>query len=122
MYGFNHAKIISFSYSDGSGNAYIISGEKERILEYKPVKPQFSSSGYYDGGAEVRATLDDTQYNNLVSVLHKAIKNEAIHLEHRVMGSGFVAVTDDKGRTTYILKSDSTEKTEFEKALKEIVE
>ena len=34
-------------YGDGNGNQYFIEQES---IEYKPVKPKFSSSGIYDGG------------------------------------------------------------------------
>ena len=42
---------IMIDYGDGNGNQYVIDQDS---IEFKPIKPKFSSSGIYDGGEHVK--------------------------------------------------------------------
>lgn len=72
-------------YHDGSGNGYYIQSEE---LDYKPMKPTFSSSGIYDGGEARKIQLSEEQIKQLEGVFLEAFDDTSAHIDNRLMGSG----------------------------------
>ena len=108
-----------YIYGDGNGNTYIISWNfKGKTLEYKPVKPENSSSGEYDGGKYIKKKLNDIQYNEITSIIDKAVKNKKVHIKDRIKMSGMITIQKAKNKTTCIIKPGSKEQIEIEKTLK----
>ena len=112
---------LIYTYSDGSGNSYIINSTGEKILEYNPVKPHSSSSGTYDGGNYRKIKINESQFSKITSSFNKAIVNKKNQIENRVMGSGLIIIQENKNKKTYILKPGSIEQLELEKTLKEFL-
>jgi hypothetical protein len=110
---------IIYRYADGSGNIYIIN---KTMIEYVPVKPSFSSSGIYDGGEHSKKKLSTQEYDSITGLLDKAAANTSVHIETRLMGSGYIKITKHNSTRTVILKPDSEEQHAIEKALKTIIE
>ncbi len=109
------------TYTDGSGNAYVIREDRGKTLEYNPVKPEFSSSGVYDGGTHVKKIISDSQFAQIRSVLRDALKNTANHIENRVKGSGLITIQEPKNYFSCILSPGSLEQREIEKLLKDFL-
>ncbi len=104
-----------FKYLDGNGNTYIIKNEGKKIIEYVPLKPALSSSGYYDGGDYIKTEISELQYNKILSIINEAIRNKESHIKNRVKMSGMIK----KEKKTYILRPNSKELNKIEKTLKE---
>lgn len=109
-----------FSYSDGSGNTYIIDTTKMTI-EYKPIQKQFSSSGIYSGGEHKIKTLNEEQINSLVLVIKNAIDNKEDHISNRVMLSGLIIIEKANKKEKYIIKPHSKEIQNIENSLNSII-
>ncbi len=110
---------VTYEYHDGSANRYII---KNDTIEYIPIKPAQSSSGFYDGGDYVKKEISKSQFNQISSVLAEAIKNYACHIRTRVKMSGRILVLEGDNKNTYILNPNSEELPKIEKILKDIIE
>ena len=113
-----NSQTIIYSYSDGSGNTYTI---KENTLEYKPVKPAFSSSGTYNGGEYAKKKISKSEYNNIVSLIDSAISDKSIHIENRMKTSGFIKVQKNDKITTVIIRPNSEKQLRIEELLKTIL-
>ena len=107
-----------FNYLDGNGNQYII---KNDVIEYKPVKPIYSSSGVYNGGNYSKKELSKIQYNQLTTMLNLAIKNKNIHIKNRVKMSGMIVIQEENKQYAYILSPDSKETQKIEKILHDLI-
>jgi len=110
-----------YKYSDGSGNTYIIKSEDKNIIEYIPIKPSLSSSGFYDGGNYIKKEISNLQYNKIKSILDEAIRNKENHIENRVKTSGMITIQEINDKKIYILAPNSKELYKIEKALQEII-
>ncbi len=106
------------TYTDGSGNSYLIREDRGKTLEYNPVKPEFSSSGIYDGGTYVKKAITHFQFAQIRSILSDALKNTVNHIENRVKGSGLITIQEPKNYILCILSPGSLEQREIEKLLK----
>lgn len=122
IYGENsHKGKTIYSYGDGSGNTYVVAADGKKTVEYKPVTPEMSSSGIYSGGDYVKKEISQSQYQDIVSSLQKAVKNKKIHIKERVKTSGLITVQKNKTKKVYIIKPNSKEQINIEKVLKEII-
>jgi len=110
-----------YKYHDGSGNTYIIKSEVKKIIEYIPIKPSLSSSGFYDGGNYIKKEISKLQYNKIASILNEAIKNKENHIENRVKTSGMITIQEINDNKIYILAPNSKELYKIEKTLQEII-
>lgn len=118
-----NTKIKMVGYADGSGNVYNITRDKKGwTLEYKPVQPEFSSSGVYSGGEYVKKKISKSQYKKIISSINKAVENKKIQIKDRIMTSGMITIQENKSTKTYIIKPHSTEQRDIEGILKEIME
>ena len=106
------------NYGDGNGNQYIV---ERSSIEYKPVKPKFSSSGIYDGGDHVKKKITQQQYDKIKSIIKEAIANEASHIKNRVKMSGAITIREENVVNSCILSPKSEELNEIEKILKDII-
>jgi hypothetical protein len=107
-------------YADGSGNTYIITDVKGKVIEYLPVKPATSSSGVYDGGKHVKKALSEASYSRICTSIMAALNTPLIHAEHRVMGSGLITIVDKGNERSCILKPAATERGTIELLLKDL--
>ena len=85
------------------------------------MKPEFSSSGIYDGGEYIKKQISNIQFENFKSEINKAVENKEIHIEKRVMMSGLIKIKKGDNETTYIIKPGSKEQIQIEKLLKEFL-
>ena len=53
----------TINFGDGNGNQYII--ERDSI-EYIPIKPEYSSSGVYNGGEHAKKTINQNHFEKLL--------------------------------------------------------
>lgn len=92
----------SYTYLDGAANRYTISTTQ---LKYDPVKPEFSSSGTYDGGDPWTISIEEQIFNEIKSLCEKLITNEALHLSRREMGTGKIIKRNhkDQSSSSYII-------------------
>ncbi|KKW42815.1 MAG: hypothetical protein UY92_C0003G0021 [Candidatus Magasanikbacteria bacterium GW2011_GWA2_56_11] len=106
-----------YRYSDGSGNTYVITGGKQKQLEYVPVKSSQSSSGVYSGGEPVRKAIAETEYADIVSRLESGVQNTAAHIDNRRLTSGLIELEKNGSEKSYILAPASPEMLSIEQAL-----
>ncbi|MEO0469849.1 MAG: hypothetical protein AAF206_09535 [Bacteroidota bacterium] len=105
---------MTYSYHDGSGNAYRLANDK---LSYDPVKPAFSSSGVYDGGDPKSVVLTRAQQKPLIHLLTNTLNNTSLHIETRPMGSGRILI-DGK---SCVIGMRSPVRAEIEALLKQLL-
>jgi len=79
---------IQYEYADGSANRYLLT---EKELQYLPVKPEESSTGFYSGGEPKTVTVTALQYNELRNLFEQALTNTSIHIPDRIKTSGMVS-------------------------------
>lgn len=110
---------MTYQYADGSGNVYRITHDS---LSYSPVKPEFSSSGIYDGGEAKNMALTKDQYTEISTAFKAGFDNKAAHIDKRLMGSGSVSAFEN-GKTVhkFILAMNSKEKEQIETVLKAVL-
>lgn len=118
--GCDDLSVIECRYADGSGNLYRVGGGSEKMIEYIPVKPEFSSSGLYDGGAPVTRSLTGEQYGLIVSGFKRSFAARSSHIANRVKMSGLVVIRDRRGERSIILAPRSKEQADIEKLLKSV--
>ena len=110
------------TYADGRGNSYIIRDSPSKSLEYNPVKLEFSSSGFYDGGTHVKKEISEGQYAQIRLALTDALSKTAVHIKNRTMGSGFITIQEGGKSISCILSPGSPEQTVIEAILKNILQ
>ena len=113
---------MKYTYSDGSGNSYVIRSENTKTIEYLPVKPQSSSSSLYDGGNHLLKVLNEIQYDQIISVLNEAINNTECHIENRIKTSGMIIKSENKVKEEVIIKQDSNELSKIELILQTLIQ
>lgn len=111
-----------YSYADGSGNLYIVEGGESFTLEYDPVKPEESSSGFYDGGDHIKGEISREEYNQIAALFKRAFTERESHIENRVMLSGIFYIKEESGEESCIHAPDSKLKAEVEQFLKVLVD
>lgn len=111
-------KTALYQYADGNANVYIISPD---TLEYVPVKPQESSSGFYSGGEPKKVKLTTQEFQNLVTLIEAAMKNTDAHMQERVKGSGAIKTLTGSEKHAIFLKPACAEQQKLEAALKKLL-
>jgi len=107
-----------FTYSDGSGNSYIITSTS---IKYKPVTPDLSSSGTYSGGKPEEKEISEEQYKNIANIIIEAISDNSILIKNRLMGSGQIKIQDADNSSIFILKHGSELKLQIENCLLKLI-
>ena len=115
------SKELIYIYFDGSGNKYIIEDKIKKSIEYNPIKPLYSSSGYYDGGNCIKKEISELQYKKIISKINKAIINKENQIKNRVKTSGMITIQERNEIKRYILSPDSKELYKIEKTLQNII-
>jgi hypothetical protein len=111
----------TYKYLDGSGNSYIIEDEGKKTIEYVPVKPEYSSSGVYDGGEHIQKEISELQYDEITSIMDEVMRNKASHISSRVKTSGMIVVKEADSEKTCLLSKKSKVLHEIEKKLHDIM-
>lgn len=109
---------ITYQYADGSANVYII---KPDSLEYIPIKPEESSTGFYSGGDPKKVSVTPDEYRSLSAMLEAAKKKHEIHIPDRIKTSGMITTFSGSEKTHFILKPGCTEITAIETELKSLL-
>ena len=102
----------SIRYVDFNNNTYSITS---RSIHYQPMKKEFSSSGFYDGGKEKELPLVETVFNQIMELTQAIIDNKSSHRDKRQMLTAMI-YTDSKR----LIIARSTTQSELQKYLKEI--
>ncbi len=109
----------SYQYADGSANVYII---KPDSLEYLPVKPEESSTGFYSGGDPRKVALTTEEFGNVQYMLEAAKKKHEIHIPDRIKTSGMITTFSGSEKTHFILEPGCKEITTIESELKKLLQ
>lgn len=107
-----------YQYADGNANVYIPSAD---MLEYVPVKPQSSSSGFYSGGEPKKVKLTANEFQQLVTLIETALKNTDAHIQERIKGSGAIKTLTGSEKHAIFLKPACVEQQNLEVALKKLL-
>jgi len=107
-----------YEFLDGNGNKYVI---KSETIEYIPMKPALSSSGFYDGGDYFKKEITAVQYSEITSIIKKIIRNTDRHISKRVKMSGMI-IQKENDKKVYIIAPNSTELHMIEKIIQDIIE
>ncbi|MHA1884309.1 MAG: hypothetical protein ACXAAI_05385 [Promethearchaeota archaeon] len=110
-----------YRYIDGNNNEYVIKGDPQMSVEYNPVKPQYSSSGIYDGGEHKKIKITNQQYNELITVLNETAAKKKIHMRDRVKLSGMIIIQKKGAQLEFIIKPHSREMDIIEEQLKSVM-
>jgi hypothetical protein len=114
----NNMKSMQLTYADGSGNTWKIT---KNSLSYKPVKPEMSSSGIYDGGEEAHKSLSDSDFQMLKAEFEKIFNHKEIQIQNRIMTSGMLSISDKNGNVNKIIIRSGKEMYDLEKILKDLI-
>lgn len=109
---------IMMSYADGSANLYKIGQD---WLEYVPVKPEESSTGFYSGGEPKTVKISPDDFQKIKSLFEKAFADKSQHIADRTKMSGVVSQLIDNQSIKIILSPQSALKTEIESLLKTLL-
>lgn len=109
----------SYQYADGSANVYVI---KSDSLEYIPVKPEESSTGFYSGGDPKKVAIRPEEFRKLQSMFEAAKKKHEIHIPDRIKTSGMITTFSGQEKTSFILKPGCHEITAIETELKRLLQ
>ncbi len=110
-----------YEYADGSGNTYIIKNDLKIFIEYIPIKPHLSSSGFYDGGDYKKKEITKLDFNKIISIFKEALRNKEDHIESRIKTSGLLRIQEEDKKKDCILKPNSRYVQEIEKLLQDIL-
>ncbi len=110
-----------YEYADGSGNKYIIKNDLKIFIEYIPIKPHLSSSGFYDGGDYKKKEITKLDFNNISSIFKETLRNKENHIEKRIKTSGLLRIQEEDTKKVCILKPNSKDLREIEKLLHDIM-
>ena len=100
----------AYRYVDGSGNSYRLSSEVAGPISfsYSPIKPEFSSSGTYDGGDPVKKDMTGEQFAEIQELFEKCLETRDGALKDRPMGSGQISsYIDGESRVITLSMRDS---------------
>ena len=111
----------TYKYHDGSGNTYLIKGQGKKTIEYIPIKPEFSSSGMYNGGEHVKKEISEKQYDEIIVFMDEAIRNKTIHISSRIKTSGMIVVKDADSENKCLLSAKSKVLLEIENLLHKLL-
>ena len=110
-----------YEYADGSGNRYVIKKDLKMFIEYIPIKPHLSSSGFYDGGDYKKKEITKHDFNKISSIFKETLRNKENHIESRIKTSGLLTLQKDDKKEICILKPNSKDLIEIEKLLQDIL-
>lgn len=107
-----------YHYADGSANLYVITSDS---LEYVPVKPEESSTGFYSGGDPKKVALTPQQFRSIRALLETAKSKHEIHLPDRIKTSGAITTVSGTEKSSVILKPGCAELGQIERQLQALL-
>lgn len=107
-----------YQYADGSANVYVLTADS---LEYVPVTPEQSSTGFYSGGDPKKIAITPQQFRTVRAMLETAKSKHEIHLPDRIKTSGVITTVSKSQKSSIVLKPGSPELVRIERALKELL-
>jgi hypothetical protein len=110
-------KTTSLEYADGSGNIYKLN---KNSIEYIPVKPENSSSGFYSGGVAAKKEISEQQFLEIEKLFIEIFDKKEIQIENRIKTSGVLTIVRNKKNHTIII-SKSPKQTQIETELKKLL-
>lgn len=108
---------VTVAFYDGSANGYIF---HRNSVEYRPVRPEESSSRTYSGGKPFKRPLDAVMSAQIARTFNAAIDTPASHIPNRVMGSGVISIQCGEQSRDWILAQGSAELQAIEELLKKL--
>lgn len=108
----------TYQYADGSSNVYIL---KPDSLEYIPVRPEESSTGFYSGGDPKKTVLSPEEFRHVSTLLEAARRKLEIHVSDRIKNSGQITTLSGTKKTRFVIKPGCKEMTEIETELKRLL-
>jgi len=76
------------TYSDGAANLYFIT---TTLIEYAPMTPERSSSGFYSGGEPATVAITTEEFEQIYQTFKQAQANKEDHSKNRMKGCGYVS-------------------------------
>ena len=116
------------TFSDGNNNTYTITQTATGgILEYDPVTPEKSSSGYYSGGEPITKEITASEYQTIISAIENAAANTNDHSETRTKKSAQITIQRNSNdlnapKESYILHSGTSAGPPIKKAINEALD
>lgn len=95
----------TYSYSDGSGNRYLVS---RKSFEYIPIKPSESSSGTYSGGDPVKNQPGLELFRKFSDLIQAAYADKKEHTTERNKGTASIVMSEEKNSKAFIIKMGSS--------------
>lgn len=111
---------MKVEYLNGTGNKYVINNE-DNFVEYIPIKKDYSSSGFYDGGEYIKKEINKSQFNKIMSIFKVLEGKKEVHIQNRVKKSGMIIIKDKHEVSTFIIAPDTAELNEVEKLLQDFI-
>lgn len=102
----NGAASWTLFFHDGSNNAFVVSVPAPGAvgsLEYRPVRPEESSSGVYSGGEPRAVPVPASAAIRLQDRIEQLARATGSHVGNRVMGSGAFSVRAGASQTRFLL-------------------
>lgn len=107
-----------YQYADGSANVYVLTSDS---LEYIPVKPEESSTGFYSGGDSKKVAITPQQFRMIRAMFETVKTKHEIHLPDRIKTSGMITTFNGTEKNSIIIKPGSQQMMQIEKELKELL-
>jgi hypothetical protein len=111
-------KEAEYVFADGSANQYVIT---PATLEYIPVKPEESSTGFYSGGKPGKVSISKEQYTSVKDLLEKARNKTEIHIPDRIKTSGMISKRVGPDSSAIIIDGHTSEMKEIEALLHKLL-
>jgi hypothetical protein len=111
-------QVFTMSYADGNANLYKIGQD---WLEYVPVTPDQSSSGFYSGGEPKTVKITTEELEKIKELFTKAFADKSQHVENRVKMTGAISQFSDNQWFSVVLDAQSSHKLAIENLLKDLL-
>lgn len=108
-----------YEYADGSANLYRITSDS---VQYIPVTPAESSTGFYSGGEPAKVSITSEQFQSLKQQLDNAIAETTWHTPDRAKGTALIVRLSPQDTTRVILRQGAKPIASIEAYLKELLQ
>lgn len=108
-----------YEYADGSANLYRITRDS---VQYIPVTPAESSTGFYSGGKPATVSITAEQFQLLKQQLDGAIADTSLHTPDRAKRTALIVRTGPQDTTRVILHQGAAPIAIIETYLKELLQ
>lgn len=108
-----------YEYADGSANLYRITSDS---VQYIPVTPEESSTGFYSGGEPAKVSITSEQFQSLKKQLDDAVADTTWHTPDRAKGTALIIRIAPQDTTRVILRQGAAPIASIETNLKELLQ